>query len=419
MSSQGVQWLAAALLLAAIAHTLCVGWFQRQAARYPRHAGLWHLLGEVECVFGLWAVVLLLGMALLDSPTGALHYLDSRQFTEPMFVFAVMVIAATRPLRVLVRSGVSTVAGWLPFSRTTGEYFIALAVLPLLGSFITEPAAMTVAALVLRDRLYAGHPSLRLQYATLGVLLVNVSIGGTLTNFAAPPILMVARPWGWDNAYMLSTFGWRAAVAVVCNAVLVTALFRRELTALQVPPVVQQDNRPPLWLTAVHILFLVGVVASAHHPVVFTGLLLLFLGFSEAYGRHQDRLILREGVLVGFFLAGLVVLGGLQQWWLAPLLQRFDADTAFYGAVLLTAVTDNAALTYLASQVDGLSEAFKQALVAGAVAGGGLTVIANAPNPAAFAMLRGQFALGAIKPGWVLLAALPPTLVAVLAFRCL
>jgi predicted cation transporter len=165
------------------------------------------------------------------------------------------------------------------------------------------------------------------------------------------------------------------------------------------------------------MLFLVGVVACAHHPVVFIGLLLLFLGFSEAYGRHQDRLILREGLLVGFFLAGLVVLGGLQDWWLAPLLQRFDAVSAFYGAVLLTAVTDNAALTYLASQVDGLSEAFKQALVAGAVAGGGLTVIANAPNPAAFAMLRGQFAQGTIKPGWVLLAAVPPTLVAVIAFR--
>jgi Putative Na+/H+ antiporter len=417
MSSQRIQWLAAALLLAAIAHTLSVGWFQRQAARYPRHSGLWHLLGEVECVFGLWALVLLLGMAALDSPSLALHYLDSRQFTEPMFVFVVMVIAATRPVLVLVRSAVATLAGWLPGSLTTGEYFVALAVLPLLGSFITEPAAMTVAALVLRDRLYAGRPSLRLQYATLGVLLVNVSIGGTLSNFAAPPILMVARPWGWDNAYMLSTFGWRAAVAVACNAALVTAFFRRELLALQVPPPVQRASSPPAWLTAVHMLFLVGVVACAHHPVVFIGLLLLFLGFSEAYGRHQDRLILREGLLVGFFLAGLVVLGGLQDWWLAPLLQRFDAVSAFYGAVLLTAVTDNAALTYLASQVDGLSEAFKQALVAGAVAGGGLTVIANAPNPAAFAMLRGQFAQATIKPGWVLLAAVPPTLVAVIAFR--
>ena len=419
MSSQSLQWLAAVLLLVAIAHTLSVGWFQRQAARYPRHAGLLHLLGEVECVFGLWAVVLLLGMAVLDSPNGALHYLDSRQFTEPMFVFAVMVIAATRPVLVLVRSVVAIAGGWLPGSRTTGEYLVALAVLPLLGSFITEPAAMTVAALVLRDRLYAGRPSLRLQYATLGVLLVNVSIGGTLSNFAAPPILMVARPWGWDNLYMLSTFGWRAAVAVLCNAVLVTAVFRHEVAGLQVPTPAQRAQHPPAWLTVAHILFLLGVVASSHHPVVFIGLLLLFLGFNEAYGRHQDRLILREGVLVGFFLAGLVVLGGLQQWWLAPLLQGFDAGTAFYGAVLLTAVTDNAALTYLASQVGGLSEAFKQALVAGAVAGGGLTVIANAPNPAAFAMLRGQFAAGVIKPGWVLLAALPPTVVAVIAFRCL
>ena len=414
-----MQLVAALLLLAALLHTLGVAVFQRLAAQHPRHAGLLHLLGEVECVFGLWAGVLLLAMALIEGPANALHYLDSRQFTEPMFVFAVMVIAATRPLLRLVRAAVSGVAACLPLPRSTGEYFLALLVLPLLGSLITEPAAMTVAALILRERLSAGQPSTRLQYATLGVLLVNVSIGGTLSNFAAPPILMVARPWGWSSAYMFTHFGWRAALAVAVNATLVTLLFRRELSTLQVTPAAQRPQRSPAWVTCLHIGFLLGVVTSAHHAAVFMGLLLLFLGFSEAYGQHQDRLILREGVLVGVFLAGLVVLGGLQTWWLAPLLQRMDAGSAFYGAAVLTAFTDNAALTYLAAQVQGLSEGFKQALVAGAVAGGGLTVIANAPNPAAFALLKGQFANGLIKPFWVLYAALPPTVVAVLAFRCL
>lgn len=148
-------------------------------------------------------------------------------------------------------------------------------------------------------------------------------------------------------------------------------------------------------------------------------MLLFFLGFTTAYERHQDRLILREGLLVAFFLAGLVVLGGQQRWWLQPLLAQMSETSVFYGATLLTAVTDNAALTYLGSLVEGLSPAFQQALVAGAVTGGGLTVIANAPNPAGLSILRERFSDGAVHPAGLLLAALPPTLVAVGAFRLL
>jgi len=88
----------------------------------------------------------------------------------------------------------------------------------------------------------------------------------------------------------------------------------------------------------------------------------------------------------------------------------------YFAAAALTAVTDNAALTYLGSLVEGLSPAFKYALVAGAVTGGGLTVIANAPNPAGFSILRGNFPDGAISPLWLLIAAVPPTLVALVAF---
>ena len=135
-------------------------------------------------------------------------------------------------------------------------------------------------------------------------------------------------------------------------------------------------------MVPVHLFFLTGVVIFAHHPVIFIGLLLFFLGFAHAYERYQDRLILHEGLMVAFFLAGLIVLGGQQKWWLQPMLAGMDS-TDFFGATLLTAVTDNAALTYLGSLLEGTSAEFRYSLVAGAVAGGGLTVIANAPNPAA------------------------------------
>ena len=157
----------------------------------------------------------------------------------------------------------------------------------------------------------------------------------------------------------------------------------------------------------------------SHHPAVFMGLFLFFLGFTHAYERFQSPLVLREGLLVAFFLGGLVVLGGLQRWWLEPVLMGLSADAVFYGATALTAITDNAALTYLGSLVVGLSDEFKVALVAGAVTGGGLTVIANAPNPAGAAILKGHFDDQTIAPGPLLLAALPPTLVAAAAFRLL
>jgi hypothetical protein len=168
-----------------------------------------------------------------------------------------------------------------------------------------------------------------------------------------------------------------------------------------------------------HLAFLLLVVVFAHHTPVFMGVFLFFLGFATAYQRHQDTLILREALLVAFFLAGLVVLGGLQQWWLEPVLMSMDANAVFFGATALTAITDNAALTYLGSLVEGLSPDFKTALVAGAVTGGGLTLIANAPNPAGAAILKDKFADNTIRPLGLLLAALPPTLVAAMALRLL
>jgi hypothetical protein len=161
------------------------------------------------------------------------------------------------------------------------------------------------------------------------------------------------------------------------------------------------------------------VVIFSHHAVVFIALFLFFLGFAEAYKAWQSRLILREGLMVAFFLGGLVVLGGQQRWWLQPLLAGSSPTALYFGATALTAITDNAALTYLGSLVDGVSDAFKYSIVAGAVAGGGLTVIANAPNPAGFAILKDRFPDGAISAGGLAAAAALPTLVAIAAFQLL
>jgi hypothetical protein len=413
-----IQLIAAVLFAVAIVHTFSTKFFEHLAHTRPAHAGLWHLLGEVEVVFGFWAMVLIVMMFVTDGAISATHYIDSRNFTEPMFVFAIMVIAGTRPILQTAKAGVRMVAQTIPLPGSMGFYFTVLALVPLLGSFITEPAAMTLAALILADRIFARGISSRLKYATLGVLFVNISVGGTLTPFAAPPVLMVAGKWGWDIGFMMSSFGWKAAIAVVVNALGATLLFRKELAKLSATGNGGSDV-VPLVLVLVHLAFLAGVVVFAHHPAMFMGLFLFFLGVAGAYSRYQDQLILREGLLVAFFLAGLVVLGGQQQWWLQPVLMSMSSDAVFFGAAILTAFTDNAALTYLGSLVEGLSDDFKYALVAGAVTGGGLTIIANAPNPAGIAILRGHFNDEAVHPLGLLLAALPPTIIAGLAFRFL
>ncbi|CAM8640612.1 Putative Na+/H+ antiporter [Comamonadaceae bacterium] len=403
----------------ALVHTFCAKFFESLAHRHPTHAGLLHLLGEVEVVFGFWAFVLVAAMALIAGSKEAIAYAESRQYTEPLFVCVVMVVAASRPVLEAVRSLLAGISRLVPLPAPLVLAWLGLAVVPLLGSLITEPAAMTLAALMLAPQIFRPDMPERLKYAALGVLFVNISIGGTLTSYAAPPVLMVAATWNWDTAFMASQFGWKAAIAVVINASVVAWVLRKHLpTAISADATATQEPVP--WLVSlVHLAFLAGVVVLAHHPVLFLGLFLFFLGYTQAYARFQSPLILKEGLLVGFFLAGLVVLGGMQQWWLQPIVSSLAPTALFFGALALTAVTDNAALTYLGSLIQGISPAAQYMLVAGAVAGGGLTVIANAPNPAGVALLRQGFEDQSIGAGGLLLGALLPTAVAAACFLML
>ena len=387
-----------------------------------------HFLGEVEVVFGLWAAVLLVAIIGYEGWDTAKHYFNDRvNYTEPMFVVVIMALASTRPvigfaeagLRRVANAGGGTPAAWWVTILTIG---------PVLGSFITEPAAMTICALLLARQFFDLQPGTRLKYATLGLLFVNVSIGGTLTHFAAPPVLMVARPWGWDTAYMLSHFGWRAVLSVVVSTGAYFLLFRRELLALSARPAVPDVFQPdedatersllpvPAWVTAAHLAFMAWTVLNSHYPALFLGGFLFFLGFARATAVYQSRMELKTPLLVGFFLAGLVIHGTLQGWWIAPVLGSLSESPLFVGASLLTAFNDNALITYLATLVPHLDEALKAAVVEGAVVGGGLTVIANAPNPAGQALLS-RFFGGAVFPLGLAAGAILPTLIAAAAFR--
>lgn len=433
MNPTNIELVGTILFGLAVIHTFVASKFEKMAHHYPEGSigeNLFHFLGEVEVVFGLWAAIFIGVYSCIDGFAqydeghhhvigGALGYLESLNFTEPAFVFVIMCIAGTRPIILLAEKLVMLFAKLLPVPGKMAFYISALVLGPILGSFITEPAAMTVTALILLDYFYSGEMSSKFKYATLGLLFVNVSIGGTLSHFAAPPVLMVAGKWGWGLSHMLNNFGYKAVVSIVLCTFTTAMFFKSELSGkLEIKQ--KHDNYmvPTWWMTFIHIIFLALVVFTAHHMVFFLGLFLFFLGFAQVTQEYQDKIKLKESLLVGFFLGGLVTLGGVQAWWLKPILSQLSDLPLFVGATALTAITDNAALTYLGSLVE-LADGAKYALVAGAVAGGGLTVIANAPNPAGFGILKGSFGKDGIKPVGLLAGALIPTLVAMLCLYLL
>ena len=419
MNPTAFELLATILFTLAVLHTFMIKAFHHLATLSRPgsvRANLFHMLGEIEIVFGIWAGFLVLSVLLLEGKLKTIQYLESLNFTEPIFVFAIMTVAATRPVIQFATSLIGICSRLVFLPRRVAFYLTGLIIGPVLGSFITEPAAMTVTALLLRDRYFTPSASDRFRYVTLAVLFVNVSIGGTLTPFAAPPVLMVANPWQWDFSFMFSHFGWKALLAVIINAGLATAYLYKEIRngTSDSPEAALQPT--PRWLCALHLAALAAIATVMHHPVVFMGVFLYFLGLTVVTRQYQDELHLKGSLLVAFFLAGLVILGGPQKWWLEPLIANMKPLPLFGGTALLTAFTDNAAITYLGAQLPNISDAFKYALVAGAVSGGGLTVIANAPNPAGFSILQPKFGPEGIGPMELFRAALIPTLVSMLCF---
>ena len=385
-----------------------------------------HFLGEIEAVFGIWCIPLVILLTARAGWSTANHYLNQKvSYVEPVFVVVIMAIASTRPILQFAERCLNFFAR-LGGGRPAAWWLTILTLGPVLGSLITEPAAMTISALLLAKQFYAGRPRPRFAYATLGLLFVNISVGGVFTHFAAPPVLMVAGPWGWTTPFMITHFGWVAAVGIVVANAFYFLAFRRDFAALTITPddaippagAVRAERPVPGWITVVQIGFMAWTVFNAHYPALLVGGFLFFLAFFEVTKDFQGELQLRSPILVGFFLAGLVIHGGLQQWWIAPVLGRLTEVPLMLGAMGLTAVNDNAAITYLATLVPGLSDAMKYAVVAGAVAGGGLTVIANAPNPAGQAILGRYFENG-IAPLGLLLGALPATAIMALCFLLL
>ena len=415
-----VLYFSTAFFVLAVIHTFLTNKIIKLSHYFKKGSPLeklFHYLGEVEIVFGLWAFVFLLILTSIKGISTSIYYLNNLNFTEPIFVFVIMCICATKPIIQLTNNLIDIISSFLPFSKEKSFYISVLTVGPLLGSFITEPAAMTVSALLLKERIFDQLYSTKFKYASLGLLFVNISIGGVLTNFAAPPILVVAHPWNWTTTYVFQNFGWKSIIIVTLSTLITSYLFRKEFKDSNKSNVkLRKEKEVPIGIKISHALFIMAVVYFHTDIVFFVALFLVFLGWYKATKKYQSHLKIRESLLVGFFLAGLVALGSLQSWWLTPFLTRLSHNGIFWGSTILTAVTDNAAITYLSTLVPNLNSQSKYAIVTGAITGGGLTVIANAPNPSGYGILTHSFGEDGIKPAGLFLGALPYTLLAAIIF---
>lgn len=420
MSPSKIELAGTILFFLAVLHTFLVPVVLKFSHRYSKQSKRYaflHLASDVELVFAFWAVLLFAFFLAFEGNSAAVRYFQGLNFTEPIFVFCILALAATAPIRAfaslffqLVSSGMHKI---FRLQQVHCDVFVLLSVGSLAGSFITEPAAITVVGLMLNSMLRSNDS--KLLYGLLAFLFVNISIGGALTPYAAPPILMVAKHWNWDFSFMLTHFAWRVSLACLLNAGIFIFLFKRAISEhmISIKDSASNSVSSPTWLSLIHYFLLGVMVFYGHYAHLVVAVFFIFLAVKIMTKPYQTPLRTKESVMVALFLAGIIVFGGLQQWWLKPLLTAMDELVLFGGAVLLTAVTDNAAITYLGSQVEGLSEAAKYYLVAGAIAGGGLTIIANAPNAAGFAILSHRFKSG-LNPLNLLLQALIPTLIAII-----
>jgi len=521
----------------AITHSLSVNYFIRKAHFYDHEletlkvegkvnreaksmrATIYHFLGEIEVVFGLWSVILGVACASYYDWPSFVDYLDTLSYREPIFIIVIMIIASSRPILKLFELILWRIVK--VFHGSIESWWLSILLLSaFLSSFITGPAAMTICAMLLSEKFFVLNPSKALKYTTLALLFVNISVGGAMTNFASPPVLMVVEEWNWDIAFMMINFGWKSIIAIAIATISYFLLFKKEFKQLEkphhdlqykryiqnrfisqeeletlfedleknldsrmgffnelkafstilkdnmkelarrklTPQEIEQydvnnaidekfesiankqyrrtipgllnmedrdhyldpewdlrDDRVPVWIMIVHVLFMLWTILSAHETVLFMAGFLFYLGFYQITSYYQNKIEFRPALLVGFFLAGLIVHGTLQAWWIAPILGNLPPLGLNIASIILTSFNDNAAITYLSTLVPNFPDALKYAVVSGAITGGGLTIIANSPNPIGQSILKPYFKNG-IEAGSLLKYALMPTVVAAIIF---
>ncbi|MCB1181652.1 MAG: hypothetical protein KDK55_06510 [Chlamydiia bacterium] len=385
--------------------------------KYHFLSELMNLFSEIEVVFGMWLIPLIIAFGLMMGWTKAFVYFSSFDYTDPLYIMVIFVVVGSRPIFYFAEKILEWVAR-LGGDRPGAWWWTILTIGPLLGALLKEPGAMALSSLLLVNKFYLYRPSRQFAYATLGLLFVNVSVGGMLTPFSSRALFVVAKEWGWGTGKMFAIFGWKAVLGVLISNLVYYLIFRQEFKR-KYPPRLgahqSQKTVPPPWLILVHLLFLAIIALTGEYAPIFIGIFILFLGLCKATSFYQTNLHLKSSLLVGFFFASLLIFGDLQSWWVKYLLDIQGLINLMGRSALLSAFVDNATVIYISTRISLNGQAIHYAIVAGAMAAGGLTIVANAPNLIGYTILRSSF-YGKISFLRLFLGALIPTTIMLFTF---
>ena len=378
------------------------------------------LLSEIELVFGLWLIPLFGGYALFYSWSESLGYLTSRDYTEALYMVVIVLIVSASPLITFGEKVLEKIAR-LGKDSPTSWWWVILCLGPLSSMLLKEPGAMALLAVLLGRKFYHFRPSNAFKYVTLALLFLNVALSGLLSSFSSRSLYLLTSKRELSTYYMLRTFGWKALLGILLITSVAYLVFRKEFRKFpgRVPALERGERKKvPLWVTLGHLLFAASVAYVGNQGPLLVLLGLCFLGFYKITAIYQHTHVIKQAFFVGFFFAALLILGELQGWWIREIFPHLEALGTEVATLILSAFIDNAVVIYLVPDIFSLTDPRFYAAVVGSIAAGGLTVIANVPNPIGYTLLSPYFKRKISGIG-LFTAALIPTLLIFLLFWAL
>jgi Putative Na+/H+ antiporter len=130
-----IEKLSTILFFCALLHCFSVSSFSKISEHFKKGSALeafFHLLSEVEIVFGFWAFIFLVIWFLIEGSDVVIKHQQSLNMTEPLFIFCIMILSSTRPIVAVARSAVLNLSKgvtYLFYHRACGDDFSRIVVI--------------------------------------------------------------------------------------------------------------------------------------------------------------------------------------------------------------------------------------------------------------------------------------------------
>ncbi len=390
--------------------------FPERWKRYLLLGECFRLLSKIELVFIFWAVPLFFLFLWCEGYKVTMGYFNSRNYLSALFIMVMLILLESKPIEYFSECVFSTIAKIGRQSPKCWWWTLMIAA-PLSSFFLKETGAMIIASTLLVKHFYRLFPSTKFGYATMGLLFSNISISGLLSAFSSRALFMILPSVKWGNTMILQHFCWKAVLAILISTSVCYWIFRKEFDSFPAVSVsAKAKERIPKWVICTHIGFVAALMILQSEPLFMGALFVFYLAFQNFTVFYQHSINLAKIAFVGLFFVGLVVFGGLQEWWVLEVMHRMSDFGYLITAYILSISLDNALVNYIVHNLPVATDCYLYLVLSGCMSAGGLTLIANMPNIVGYLILKPSFPSSSFSLGWLFLAALGPSCISVLIF---